>query len=269
MKRVDFCKVADRLKKAGCYVLAKVSIMLRAVSDKRIVRNGAEIGMTILISLRNRAILIIKYANKTPKRRFLILASLLILGIILVVFVFEHNNSQVTPVSNLIKINGIQSEITDVQNTVTATSRMTVEEKNTLDNKLENINAKIKNMMKDDKEVKLSKINNLAVTLASDKIDLSQKITALNSEVTQIKKKVFPKKSLNKQALPFDVISIDNWNGNPYAEISQKSNKAMITYIGLYQASSGWKVIDISSDEQTSTFANEAGQVVHIELKQF
>jgi len=109
----------------------------------------------------------------------------------------------------------------------------------------------------------------LQTTLRSSKSSLSQKIGALKKEITRMKAKVFPSATLTTKALPFKVVSIESWNGSPYAEITQRHNSTMITYTGLYQVLSGWKVIDISAPKQTVTFINAQEQVVHVQIKPF
>ena len=189
-----------------------------------------------------------------------------ILAVVLLIAASRHTSHAPNPVNNLMKINGLQSQLSDIQVNVSSTRKMTTQQQLTIENKLQTIDAKLATL-----STTPSKSGGAALekTLQSKDVDLAQKITALNKQIVKIKAKVFPKKMLNKKVLPFEVVSVDPWNGKPYAEIEQRNNSTMLNYVGLYQVTGGWKVVDISASEQTVTFSNRSGQVVHVALNNF
>ena len=206
------------------------------------------------------------YANKVYAVMLLGAIVVVILAVVLFLAAPSHRSHAPNPIDNLMKINGLQSQLSDIQVDVASTRKMTKQQQLKIENKLQTIDAKLATL-----STTPSKSSGAALeqTLQSKDVDLAQKITALNKQISKIKAKVFPKQMLNKKVLPFRVVSVDPWNGKPYAEIVQRNNSTMINYVGLYQVTGGWKVVDISAPEQTVTFSNRQGQVVHVALTNF
>lgn len=207
--------------------------------------------------------------NKPLTLLFSSLFLIVVIALLILAFSGHHQKTGPSPVSNLMKINTIQAELGNIQNTVTTTSQMNEQEKQALEDKLQEIDAKLNEFSSNSGAPQNDQIKNLQATLQSNKVNLSQKISALNKEINRIKTKVFPAPTLSSKALPFKVVAVDPWNGEPYAEVTQRNNSTMTSYVGLYQTVGGWKVIDINAPEQTVTFINEQGQVVHVQVKQF
>ena len=193
----------------------------------------------------------------------------LLIIIILMVVAFSGHRHGPNAVSNLLKINSIQSELGTLQNTITTTSQMNDQQRQSIVTKLQLINAKLNNISHENGIKRSKQVANLQATLRSNSISLSLKIVALNHEINRLKAKVFPASTLSAKALPFKVVSVDPWNGQPYAQIVQKNNGTMISYVGLYQTVGGWKIININAPEQTVSFINAQNQIVNIKVKQF
>ena len=114
-----------------------------------------------------------------------------------------------------------------------------------------------------------NQISEIKKSIKSSNTDINSKIKALNGELEKLKAQISPSKTLSKSALPFVVQNIDIWNGKPYAQVAQRNNRTMVAYLGLYQRSGLWKVVDISAPSQSVTFVNNKEQIVHVSVKQF
>jgi len=213
---------------------------------------------------------LIDIAKKKKTITFTLLGFLaIIISLFILAFRGHHQKLNPKAASNMLRINNIQAELSHVQDTVTETRQMIEQKKQELEIKLQEIDEKLNEISKNSSISQSGQIKSLQATLQSNTVDLSQKIAALNKEINRIKTKVFPAPTLSAKALPFKVFSVDPWNGVPYAEVMQHNNSTMISYVGLYQTVGGWKVVDISASEQTVTFINARGQVVHVQVKQF
>ena len=206
---------------------------------------------------------------KQHKRRFYIIIAVVIilfgLSIILLTSLGHKSaNHGPSAVGNLMRINNMQDALGKIQSNLATTSQMTQTERQRIDNKLQVINAKLGQISIKAGASGGQQIKALRATLQSNSVNLTQKIGALSSEIKAIKSKVFPAPTLSAKALPFDVVAIEPWNGKPYVEIRQKQNITMIDYVGLYGVRGGWKVIDLDAPDQTATFLNEHGQIVHV-----
>lgn len=216
--------------------------------------------------LKNKGV--IDKINNNKRLSYSLLAGVLILFVLMLVLVFssnhKHSNHGPNAVSNLMRINNMQGALGKIQTNITMRSQMTTEDRQKVENKLQEIDAKLGQISSGAGVAQGQKIKDLRATLQSKSVNLSQKICALSGEIKQIKSKVFPAPTLSAKALPFKVMAIEPWNGKPFIEIQQKQNSTMIDYVGLYGVRGGWKVIDVNAPEQTATFLNENGQVVHV-----
>ena len=205
---------------------------------------------------------------KRHKPLFFTLVGVVALFIVVLVLFVSVGHKRVhhgpNAVSNLMRINNMQDSLGKIQSNLTVTSQMTQEERQSVENKLQEIDAKLGQISRSTGASRGQQIKALRATLQSNSVNLSQKISALNHEIKAIKSKVFPAPTLSARALPFSVVAIEPWNGKPYVEIRQKQNKAMVDYVGLYGVRGGWKVIDLNAPEQTATFLNQGGQIVHV-----
>lgn len=243
----------------------------------RIFSSMSSFVVSILWALKNYSIkchLFLKNNRLTKKaieKKKITFSLIGVLAVLMIWFlIHEHNKENIAnPVSNLMKINRIQEELNSVQNSLATTSQMNDQERGALEDKLQKLDDRLNNVSNNVGTAQSDQIKNIQATLESDQFDLSQKVDVLNKEISRIKEKVFPAPTLNSKVLPFDVVSVDPWNGKPYAQLVQKNNSAMVAYVGLYQKTGGWKVIDINAPEQTVTFVNSGGQVVHVRVKQF
>lgn len=182
----------------------------------------------------------------------------------------DDHSGQPDPISNLRKINHVQSQLNTIEHTVTSSASMTKHQVNSLKRQLQAIEVKLTRFTHNNhypKGASKQAIQQLKSQLHANKVTLSQRIVALNQSIKRIKKKVAPPPTLSPQALPFKVVSVDPWNGQPYAQIVRRHNSAMRSYVGLYQTQAGWKVIDLNASEQTVTWVNQKGQVVHVHTK--
>lgn len=179
-------------------------------------------------------------------------------------------SGQPDPISNLRKINSVQSQLNTIEHTVTSSASMTKHQVHSLKHQLQAIETKLTHFAHNhhhSNRASKQAIQHLQSRLHANKVTLSQQIVALNQSIKHIKKQIEPPSTLHPKALPFKVVAVDPWNGQPYAQIVRRHNPTMISYVGLYQTQAGWKVIDISAAEQTVTWVNQKGQVVHVQTK--
>lgn len=203
---------------------------------------------------------------------FTIGCGVLILFLALIIFIFAHVSSsshRPNAYNNLLRINTVQSELNKLQTQLTTTSQLDNKQKMLIESKLQDINGKLNEVSKGSGSSQKKQIQELRATIQSTNVGLYQKVNALNKEVAALKQKVAPAPTLSQKVLPFTVQDIDTWNGKAYAQIAQKSDSTMVGYVGLYQRTGLWKVIEINAPEQTVTFINRKGQVVHVQVKQF
>jgi len=191
---------------------------------------------------------------------------------VLIGYIFLHSTSKPNGpnvYNNLLRINAVQTELSKLQVQLTTTSQLDNKQKMIIEGKLQDIDSKLSEVSKGSGARQQKQIKALRATIQSANVGLYQKVNALNKEVAQLKQKVSPAPTLSPTVLPFVVQDVDTWNGQPFAQITQKANETMVSYVGLYQHTGIWKVIEINAHEQTVTFINRHGQVVHVQVKQF
>ena len=192
-------------------------------------------------------------------------ASILVIGVGLIGYHFYREHEELngpTAVKNLVQINKLQADLSSLEETVSSNSDLSAQEVAQINSKLASINTEINHLSDRTGLASTSDIKKLQGNLNSSEANLNQKISALGSEIQEIKSKLNPPQSLSHDALPFTVVSIDLWNGAPFVMVAQKSDSTKVAYVGLDQSSSGWTVADISVARQDVEFTNQAGQVV-------
>ncbi len=212
--------------------------------------------------------------TKQHKRRiyfmYIIIAVVVILFGLSMILVTHMGRKNVhhgpSAVSNLMRINNMQDSLGKIQSKLAVTSQMTQAERQHVNSQLQMINTRLGQVSNSVGVSHGQQIKALRATLQSNRVNLTQKIRALNAEINTIKTKVFPAPTLSAKALPFNVVAIEPWNGTPYVEIRQKQNTTMVDYVGLYGVRGGWKVINLDAPDQTATFLSERGQIVHVSV---
>lgn len=215
---------------------------------------------------------VINKIKENKAMSFTIGGGVFVLLLALIIFIFAHTSSNAhrpNAYNNLLRINTVQSELNKLQIQLTTTSQLDNKQKMLIESKLQDIDGKLNEVSKGSGSGEQKQIQALRATIQSTNVGLYQKVNALNKEVSALKQKVAPAPTLSQKVLPFIVQNVDTWNGKAYAQISQKSDSTMVGYVGLYQRTGLWKVIEINAPEQTVTFINRKGQVVHVQVKQF
>ncbi len=88
-----------------------------------------------------------------------------------------------------------------------------------------------------------------------------QKIAGLNANLQAIKKAVTPPAYLNENALPFHVLGLDYWNGEPKLTITLNNQNDLI---GQGETRNGWTIIQINPDNHNVIFQNANRQMVKV-----
>ncbi len=88
-----------------------------------------------------------------------------------------------------------------------------------------------------------------------------QKIAGLNANLQAIKKAVTPPAYLNESALPFHVLGLDYWNGEPKLTITLNNQNDLI---GQGETRNGWTIIQINPDNHNVIFQNANHQMVKV-----
>ena len=171
-----------------------------------------------------------------------------------------------TAIKNLIQINQLQADITNLESTVSSNSELSTKEISGINQKLSEIHREIDDLSNRTGLVSNESIQKIQRDLTTSDATLNQKLLALGSEIQAIKTQLNPPKTLLQEALSFAVDSVDLWNGVPYAQVEQKSDPSKIAYVGLDQSIGVWKVAEISAPLQSVTFVNHQNQLVHVQV---
>ncbi len=169
-------------------------------------------------------------------------------------------------IKNLIQINQLQADLTNLESTVSSSSELSTKEISGINQKLSEIHHEIDDLSNRTGLVSNESIQKIQKDLETNDATLNQKLLSLGSEIQAIKTQLNPPKTLLEEALSFAVESVDLWNGRPYAQVEQKSDPSKISYVGLNQSIGAWKVAEISAPLQSVTFVNRENQFVHVQV---
>ncbi len=173
-----------------------------------------------------------------------------------------------TAIKNLIQINQLQADLTNLESTVSSNSELSTKEISGINQKLSEIHREISDLSNRTGLVSNESIQKIQRDLEVNDSTLNQKLLSLGSEIQAIKTQLNPPKTLLQEALSFAVDSVDLWNGLPYAQVEQKSDPSKIAYVGLNQSIGAWKVAEISAPLQSVTFVNHKNQLVHVQVNE-
>lgn len=114
------------------------------------------------------------------------------------------------------------------------------------------INARLNHIQKQLLDLNIGKgIQQVNHEISMSHNDLSEKITNLQNLVEIIKKQIMPVKYLNASVLPFKVISVDIWNGVPYAAVTIDKKSKLI---GKNETINHWMLVDLDYAVQQVVF---------------
>ncbi len=102
---------------------------------------------------------------------------------------------------------------------------------------------------------------NLQTTLENSQQAMVEKLQSLQKNLQQLKQRLSPQVYLPLSTLPFKVISIDIWNGEPEATIMIDGNATLMAKSDTY---AGWTLTDISFDPACAIFLNNHHQLVKV-----
>ena len=172
-----------------------------------------------------------------------------------------------TAIKNLIQINQLQADLTNLESTVSSNSELSTQEITGINQKLAEIHHGMTDLSSRTGLVSNESIQKIQKGLEESDATLNQKLLALGSEIQAIKAQLNPPETLLQEALSFAVVSVDLWNGLPYVQVEQKSDPSKVSYVGLNQSLGAWKVAEISAPLQSVTFVNRENQLVHVQVK--
>lgn len=95
--------------------------------------------------------------------------------------------------------------------------------------------------------------------------DLSGKITDLQKLVKEVKKQVTPIRYLNPSILPFKTVSVDIWNGMPYATVMIDGHAKLV---GKNETVNHWILSSLDYDSQKVIFKNYKDQYVKVYVQE-
>ena len=173
-----------------------------------------------------------------------------------------------TAIKNLIQINQLQADLTNLESTVSSNSELSTQEITGINQKLADIHHEISELSNRTGLASNESIQKIQRDVEANDATLNQKLLALGSEIQAIKTQLNPPKTLMQQALSFAVVSVDLWNGFPYVQVEQKSDPTKVSYVGLNQSMGAWKVAEISAPLQSVTFVNRENQLVHVQVNE-
>lgn len=194
-----------------------------------------------------------------------LLMSSLLTGVLVYITTQTASNSQ-SVMTNLHRINQLQSTMHTIQTTVTQTSQMNANEKQAVNRQLHDIEQRVIQLADKSQEGSVQAIAKLTATLQSRQTDITHRIDALNQTIHDLKTQLLPKPTTDANTLPFTVVAVDPWNGQPYVEVAQRDHPTRIHYAGLYEIVSGWKVVALDPMAKTATFVNHQDQLIHIKV---
>lgn len=109
-----------------------------------------------------------------------------------------------------------------------------------------------------------SDVKQIAQSLNDSSQLLSQKITQLESNVKEVKQVLQPHDFIDAKNLPFNVISVDIWNGTPYATVAIDGENELM---GINETRSGWTVDSMDFATRQIIFRNNKDQFIKIQLE--
>ncbi len=174
-----------------------------------------------------------------------------------------------TAIKNLIQINKLQADVSHLEATISSNAELSTQEMAGINEKLSEIHREISDLSDRTGLASNESLQKIQTSLEVSDATLNQKLLALGSEIQAIKTQLNPPKTLLQEALSFVVISVDLWNGLPYAQVEQKSDRSKVSYVGLNQSLGAWEVTEISAPLQSVTFVNPENQLVHVQVKNF
>lgn len=106
-------------------------------------------------------------------------------------------------------------------------------------------------------------LQQLQTSLIRSNDEVMKKVITMQLQIQHLKQKITPQRYMAASALPFQVTSIDIWNGTPQATI-QLGNETALMAQG--DTRSGWTLIAISFSPGYVVFKNAHDQLIKAEL---
>ena len=127
-----------------------------------------------------------------------------------------------------------------------------------LGRQLQNIEQTINSLKSNAEMLQLKEL----VTDSKDQI--TSRLGRIQNIILQIKDQMIPKKYLPSSALPFQVLGIDMWNGQPKVTLELKGELA--PPLGINEIQDGWTLKDLQFTPPMVFFENDKGQQVKLGL---
>jgi len=107
-------------------------------------------------------------------------------------------------------------------------------------------------------------VKQLSQSLSTSNQMLSDKIAELQSNVNDVKQVLQPHNFIDPKNLPLKVISVDIWDGTPYATVSIDDQEDLM---GVNESRAGWTVDSIDFASHQIVFRNDKNQFIKIQLE--
>jgi hypothetical protein len=202
------------------------------------------------------------YASLLKHKRKLdavITVALLLTAIIYMVLGSLHTSKNT---SRLDEQKLLQAEYQQLENNLNSISNTVVPVKDTLDQHFATLTNQVNQLQTN--LVTLQNQNNLLPLQTAIKAQgeqTTQQLTYLQTQIQQIKKQVTPIYYRSAKALPFHVVSVDIWNGQPELTISIHGQSDLMA---LGDVHSGWQLVCLQFNPPLAIFKNRENQLVKI-----
>lgn len=107
-------------------------------------------------------------------------------------------------------------------------------------------------------------LSQLSQSLSQSNQLLSQKVVDLENNVSDVKQILQPYTFIDPKNLPFKVISLDVWDGTPYATVNIDGEEDLM---GLNETRSGWTVDSMDFVNRQIVFKNQKDQYIKFQLE--
>lgn len=94
-----------------------------------------------------------------------------------------------------------------------------------------------------------------------ENLKLFEKLTKVQKLVQQAKQQTVSHRYLSSMALPFQVLGIDIWNGQPMLTVAHKGESALMA---KNDSRAGWTLIDLNFESSQVVFKNRQNQFVKL-----
>lgn len=156
------------------------------------------------------------------------------------------------------KLEDINAQLAKINNAVETDKTLSNQQKQGFEKEIATITGSMSGIAKE------STVTAVSNTLSQDTAVLTKKVDSLQEAVTALSSEVQQGDFIDAKNLPFEIQSIDMWNGQAYASIKLNNHTQLLA---KNDEQMGWVVMSLNYSTQQAVLENNKKQFIKVQLR--